>query len=44
VDEAEGLDEPDYHHLEPQANKNDTEYDGDYFEPNATRSHRSTRH
>jgi len=33
IDEAEGLDEPNYHLLEPWANKNDTEYDDDYFDP-----------
>ena len=33
VDEAEGLDEPSYDRLEPWANKDDTDYDDDYFDP-----------
>jgi len=33
VDEEEGLDEPNYQRQEPWDNKNDTEYDDDYFDP-----------
>jgi len=33
VDEGDGLDEPYYQGREPWDNKNDTEYDDDYFDP-----------